>query len=192
MTLSGFAQLIGEMEPTDAQLVRRVLDGDVDAFAPLVDRYHDRLARYAVRMIGDREDAEEALQDTFLRAYRALDRYRDEERFGGWLFRILVNQCRSVLARRQRRAELLAGARWDPPAVAAAPDAEEGELREELARALAELPAPAREAVLLRYAEELTYEEMASITGSGVSALKMRVQRACARLRSLLLEVDRV
>ncbi|HEX6057859.1 MAG TPA: RNA polymerase sigma factor [Gemmatimonadaceae bacterium] len=187
------------MEPTDTQLVRRVLDGDVDAFAPLVDRYHDRLARYAVRMLGDREDAEEALQDTFLRAYRALDRYRDEERFGGWLFRILVNQCRSVVARRQRRAELLAGARWDPPAVAAAPDAEgegegegEGELREELARALAELPAPAREAVLLRYAEELTYEEMASITGSGVSALKMRVQRACARLRSLLLEVDRV
>jgi RNA polymerase sigma-70 factor (ECF subfamily) len=178
--------------PTDAQLVRRVLDGDVDAFAPLVDRYHDRLARYAVRMIGDREDAEEALQDAFLRAYRALHRYRDEERFGGWLFRILVNQCRTVVARRQRRAALLAGAPWEPPEATAPPDAEEGELREELERALAELPPPAREALLLRYAEELTYEEMATITGSGVSALKMRVRRACARLRSLLLEVHRV
>lgn len=180
------------MLPSDADLVRAVLDGDVEAFAPLVDRYHDRLARYAVRMLGDREDAEEALQDTFLRAYRALEHYRDEERFGGWLFRILVNQCRSVLARRQRRAELLAGARWDPPALVVDPDAGETELREELERALAELPAPAREVLLLRYAEELTYEEIATITGSGVSALKMRVQRACARLRSLLLEVDRV
>lgn len=180
------------MHPSDADLVRAVLDGDVEAFAPLVDRYHDRLARYAVRMLGDREDAEEALQDTFLRAYRALDRYRDEERFGGWLFRILVNQCRTVLARRQRRAELLASARWDPPALASDPEMEESGLREELERALAELPAPAREALLLRYAEELTYEEIATITGSGISALKMRVQRACAKLRSLLLEVDRV
>ena len=179
------------MPLSDAQLVRRVLDGDVDAFAPLVDRHHDRLARYAARMIGDREDAEEAVQDAFLRAFRALDRYREEERFGGWLFRILVNQCRSILIRRQRRAELLAAAPWEPPTAIVAPD-DDGALREELERALAELPAESREAVLLRYAEELTYEEMAAITGSGVSALKMRVQRACARLRSLLLEVDRV
>jgi RNA polymerase sigma-70 factor (ECF subfamily) len=178
------------MPPSDAQLVRRVLDGDVDAFAPLVDRYHDRLARYAVRMVGDREDAEEAVQDAFLRAFRALDRYRDDERFGGWLFRILVNQCRSLVIRRQRRAALLAAAPWEPPAVA--PPDEDGALHEELERALAELTPEAREAVLLRYAEELTYEEMAAITGTGVSALKMRVQRACARLRSLLLEVDRV
>lgn len=180
------------MQPTDAELVRLVLGGDAEAFAPLVDRYHDRLARYAVRMLGDREDAEEALQDTFLRAYRALERYRDEERFGGWLFRILVNQCRSVLARRQRRATLLAEAAWDLPASVAPPDGEGHELREELERALAELPAPAREVLILRYAEELSYEEIAAITGTGVSALKMRVQRACARLRSLLLEVDRV
>jgi RNA polymerase sigma-70 factor (ECF subfamily) len=179
------------MPLSDAQLVRRVLDGDVDAFAPLVDRYHHRFARYAVRMIGDREDAEEAVQDAFLRAFRALDRYREEERFGGWLFRILVNQCRSVVAKRQRRAELLAAALWEPPVAAGVPGEEE-ELHEELDRALAELPPDAREAVLLRYAEELTYDEIAAITGSGVSALKMRVQRACARLRSLLLEVDRV
>ena len=179
------------MEPTDAQLVRRVLDGDVDAFAPLVDRYHDRLARYAVRMIGDREDAEEALQDTFLRAFRALDRYREEERFGGWLFRILVNQCRSVVARRQRRAALLAAAPWDPPA-AIEPGDDDAALREELERALAELPPASREALLLRYADELSYEEIATITGSGISALKMRVRRACERLRSLLLEVYRV
>ena len=179
------------MPLSDAQLVRCVLDGDVEAFAPLVDRYHDRFARYAARLIGDREDAEEAVQDAFLRAYRALGRYREEERFGGWLFRILVNQCRSVVVRRQRRAELLAAAPWEPPTTAAPPE-DDGALREELERALAELSAESREAVLLRFAEELTYEEMAAITGTGVSALKMRVRRACARLRALLLEVDRV
>src|ERR671933_2520417 len=88
---------------TDAAAVRRVLAGDADAFAILVDRYYDRYARYAVHMLGSREDAEEALQDAFLRAYRSLDRYEERERFAAWLFRIVVNQCRTLAARPRRR-----------------------------------------------------------------------------------------
>src|SRR5690348_13337798 len=87
----------------DAADVRRVLNGDVDAYAALVDRYYDRCARFAIRMLGNRDDAEDALQATFLRAYRALGKYQERDRFSAWLYRILVNQCRSIAARRSHR-----------------------------------------------------------------------------------------
>src|SRR5215210_8389420 len=94
-----------DVELADAELVRRVLAGNVDAYAALVARYRDRYARYAVHMLGSREDAEEALQDAFVRAYRSLARCEDPERFGSWLFRILVNRCRTAGARRVRRGQ---------------------------------------------------------------------------------------
>src|SRR3954471_8586980 len=89
--------------PTDGQIVARVLAGDVDAYALLVARYRDRLGRYAFHMLGSREDAEEALQDAFVRAYRSLGRCDDPEKFGAWLFRILLNRCRTSGARGSRR-----------------------------------------------------------------------------------------
>src|SRR6266508_3422082 len=91
---------------SDADLVRRVLAGDSGAYAGLVARYRDRLGRYAVHMLGDQEDAEEALQDAFVRGYRSLARCNDPERFGAWLYGILVNRCRTAGARAARRARL--------------------------------------------------------------------------------------
>src|SRR5215831_17497284 len=78
----------------DAEFVRRVRAGDQAAYAVLVARYRARLGRYAVHMLGDRDDAEEALQDAFVRAYRSIARCKDDARFGAWLFGILVNRCR--------------------------------------------------------------------------------------------------
>src|SRR5438270_625858 len=93
---------------SDVEAVRRVLGGDTAAYATLVARYRDRLARYAVHMLGNREDAEEALQDAFVRAYRSLERCDDPARFGAWLYGILVNRCRTTGARAARRARVLA------------------------------------------------------------------------------------
>lgn len=175
------------MTAADAQIVRAVLGGDTEAFGVLVDRYQERCLRLALHITGSREDAEDAVQESFLRAYRFLGGYREREKFAAWLYRILVNQCRTLLARRQRLE--LPMYEWERDAAAApGPGAEEGALRAELARALAVLTADQREAVVLRFAEDLTYDEMSAITGLGVSALKMRVQRACTRLRQLLLE----
>src|SRR6266705_690917 len=81
---------------SDAALVRRVQTGDTGAYADLVARYRDRLGRYALHMLGNREDAEEVLQDAFVRAYRSLARCDDPERFGAWLYGILVNRCRTA------------------------------------------------------------------------------------------------
>src|SRR6184192_3503863 len=167
----------------DAADVQRVLSGDVDAYAKLVDRYYDRCARFAVRMLGNRDDAEDALQVTFVRAYRALDRYQERDRFSAWLYRILVNQCRSIAARRAHREKVFVR---EEALLLNAPDRSTswtGEDEEFVQRVLNELDPLLREAFLLKYVEELSYEEMAALTGAGVSALKMRVKRACDRLR---------
>ena len=176
----------------DSAIVPRVLDGDVEVYAVLVDRYRDRLYRFAVNMLGDRDDAEEAVQDAFVRGFRALASCRDPNRFDGWLFRILVNRCRTHGARRRRRAMTFVE---DTTALDQVPSRETSpeELDEwstAVTLALAALPTEQREAFLLKYVEERSYDEMAAVTGVGVSALKMRVKRAAARLRDLLADSE--
>jgi RNA polymerase sigma-70 factor (ECF subfamily) len=173
----------------DAAVVARVLAGDSGAYAILVARYRAQYGRYAVRMLGSREDAEEAMQDAFVRAYRSLAKCDDPERFGPWFFRILANRCRTAGTRRGRREKTFVSdelalhtASEDHPAEATA-------WREEIDRALARLDDEQREAFLLKHVEDLGYDEMAEVTGVGVSALKMRVKRACERLRVLLHDV---
>src|SRR5213079_1282840 len=167
-----------------------ILRGDVEAYAQLVARYRDRYARYALHMLGNREDAEEALQDAFTRAYRSLARCEDPERFGAWLFRILVNRCRTVGARRGRRARTFVSDEGALLEAAHDHPAERNAWREEIDRALQRLRPEQREAFLLKYVEDMGYDEMSRLTGVGVSALKMRVMRACERLRELLGEVQ--
>ncbi len=171
------------MDQTVADLVTRVLEADADAFAQLVAVYRPQFGRYAYRMLGNREDAEEALQDTFVRAYQAIMACRDRARFGAWAFTILVNRCRTVRQRvmRRDRPRVFGEAALDAAAVDH--PAERHFEREEVNRALATLPPDQREAFLLKHVEELPYDEMANLTGSSVSALKMRVKRACERLR---------
>jgi len=167
----------------DAADVRRVLAGDVDAYTKLVDRYYDRCARFAIRMLGNRDDAEDALQATFLRAYRALGKYQEQDKFSAWLYQILTNQCRSFAVRRAHRDRMFV---HEEALLLNAPDATpnwSGEQEEFVQRVLNELDPLLREAFLLKYVEELSYEEMSELTGAGVSALKMRVKRACERLR---------
>ncbi len=171
---------------TDAEAINRVLDGDPNAFAVLVGRYGDACARFARRMLGNRVDAEDAVQDSFLRAYRALGAYRHRDRFRAWLFRIVANQCRTVLDRRRRERRWLVTDEQAAASVGVESGAGRAEARDGLERALALLDPLLREALLLKHGEELEYSEMAEITGASVSALKMRVKRACDVVRPAL------
>jgi RNA polymerase sigma-70 factor (ECF subfamily) len=178
--------------PTDAEVIRRVLAGEAEAFGILVARHRDRFARFALHMLGNREDAEEALQDAFVRSYRSLARCADLDRFDAWLYRILSNRCRTARTRRRRREQTFVS---DPIAIERAvghSHSEASEWREEIARALAQLPPEQREAFLLKHVEELSYEEMVALSGVGLSALKMRVKRACERLHLLLRESEKL
>jgi RNA polymerase sigma-70 factor (ECF subfamily) len=168
---------------TDGELVSRALRGDARSFTELADRHAPSCLRYATRMLGDRFQAEEVTQDALLRAYKALARYDERMPFRTWLFAILINRCRTARVqhiRRQRRF-VSDDASLDGMAVASGADAVE--LRVHIERALDTLSADQREAFLLRHVEQLEYEEIAAMTGAGVSALKMRVKRACERLR---------
>ena len=171
---------------TDAMLVRRVLEGDTAAFTTLVDRHAAACTRFAMRMLGNREDAEDATQETFLRAYRSLARYEERHTFRTWLFQILINRCRTAAVRRQRRHRMFL---VDANALAEAsvrPAAEASDIRAELQRAIDARDPEQREAFLLKHVEQLSYDEMAAATGIGVSALKMRVKRACDRMQWML------
>jgi RNA polymerase sigma-70 factor (ECF subfamily) len=173
------------VNPSDAEIVRQVRAGNVEAFGVLVERHHDALGRYALHLLGNRTDAEDVLQETFVRAFRAIHTYEERERFRPWLLRILVNRCRSAAARSTAALDVP----LDPETLVWEPGENPLEvmaLREELARALAQLPGEQREAVALRFGDELSFEEMSTITGAGISALKMRVRRGCDRLRALL------
>lgn len=177
---------------TDATLVRRVLDGDPRAFTILVDRHLQPCLRFATRMLGGRHDAEDVTQEALLRAYRALATYDPAGSFRTWLFAILVNRCRTSLLQRSRYVRRVVTDEDAMHNAVSGDDAAATELRIEIERALGLLEPDQREAFLLKHVEQLGYDEMAAVTGAGVSALKMRVKRACERLQELLGEVNDV
>jgi RNA polymerase sigma-70 factor (ECF subfamily) len=135
------------------------------------------------------EDAEEAVQDAFVRVYDALPRFDERYRFEPWLFRILANRCRTARSRRRRLESVVTFADVVPE-LAVGPESDEV-AREEMWAHLDALRMDQREAFLLHYIEGMSYEDMAVATGVGVSALKMRVKRACDLLRARMLEVHR-
>lgn len=179
---AGGAGVSPVVTPSDADLVMRSRDGDRAAFAALVTRYRGRFLRFAHHMLGNQEDAEEAVQDALVRAWKALSQC-DPQRFGAWAHRILLNRCRTRAVRghwfRRRRVDLHH---------AEVMGVQDQDLfwREEINRALEQLPVDQREAFLLKHVDEMTYEDMSSMTGASVPALKMRVSRACDRLRAQL------
>jgi RNA polymerase sigma-70 factor (ECF subfamily) len=170
----------------DAALTARMLEGDVEAFAALVDRHYDDMARFACRMLGNSHDAEDAIQETFLSALGALPRYRERGMLRAWLYRILINQCRILLRGRRRRERHVTGDGDAESVAVAAPSRDAFDLHDALQLSLNEIPPLLREAFLLKYGEELDYHEMARLTGTSVPALKMRVKRACDALRPML------
>jgi RNA polymerase sigma-70 factor, ECF subfamily len=166
----------------DSDLIARVRQGDVAAFDALVGRHADACWRFAFRLLGHRADAEDAVQESWLRVCRALPRYREQSQFKSWLFQILVNECRTARERRSRERRRIID---DPTALQlASAGADHADLHDALQRGLGRLDADQREAVLLKLGEGLEYDEMARITGSSVSALKMRVLRGRQALRS--------
>jgi RNA polymerase sigma-70 factor (ECF subfamily) len=173
----------------DPTLPLRAKAGDRQAFALLVDATYPRALRFALHMVANREDAEEAVQDTFVRVYHNLQRFRDDARFEPWLFRILANRCRTLLAKRARHTAVIQYGEL-PDGVGATVDAER-DWTEEVYKVLDTLPADQREAFLLRHVEDMPYEDIAAITGVGLSALRMRVKRACDTLRARLTEMMR-
>lgn len=175
--------------PLPRETLRRARAGDPVAFAQLVRTYYPRCLRFAQHLLSNREDAEECVQDTFVRVHRALHRYEERERFDAWLFRILANRCRTA-RRRVTRWRLFHSADLDRVTPTSAARVDGFVARDEIWHALNVLTEEQRESFLLRHVEGLSYEEIAAAAGIAVTAVRMRVSRACARLRDAISEAD--
>ncbi|PYP11273.1 MAG: RNA polymerase subunit sigma-70 [Gemmatimonadetes bacterium] len=176
-----------ETQVTDGDIVRAVLAGDRERYAQLVERYRDRYARYAARMLGSVDAAEDAVQDAFVRAFDQLAQCKDPNKFVGWFFLILRNRC--FAERRRSRAEASLEAA-DSVAAADRTDggAETAERRRALQLALLALTPDQREVFVLKHVEGLSYGEIAERLSTSIPSLKMRMHRAYDKLREELRE----
>src|SRR5213596_3507489 len=149
---------------TDGEIVRAVLAGDVERFAVLVCPYRDRYARYATRMLGSGDAAEDAVQDALVRAFDHLADCREPDKFAGWLFLILRNRCFAERRRRQRQERPL-DSTDEMFASSDRPDGayEQVERARALERALQHLTPEQREVFVLKHMEGLAYEEIAGV-----------------------------
>ncbi len=179
------------------RLVALARSGEVPAFEALVAEYEGRIYNMSYRMLGNAEDARDAAQDTFLKAYSSLDRFRGDSSFSTWLYRIAKNACLDMLRKRGRGTvysldeplgtedgemeRQLPGDLPDPEDAAL-----DSEIREAVADAIAGLPPHHRAIIVLRDIEELTYEEIAEVLEVELGTVKSRLYRARAALsRSL-------
>ena len=182
------------MEESDAALVTRAREGDQDAFRLLVERHSVRLFQLAFRMTGNEQDAEDLVQETFLRAYKQLNRFQSRAGLGTWLYRIAAN-CSLDLLRRQKRRGEQETVEFDSeeafPAIlsdAPAPDQQvyHGEVRQKVESVMRELTPMERTAFVLRHFEGLSIEEIGSALGVGPGATKQSIFRAVQKMRRAL------
>jgi len=162
--------------------VKAVLRGETTAFSPLVDQYKIPVYNLAFRMLGNSEDAEDAAQETFLRAYSQLRSYDPERKFSSWLLSITAHYCIDQLRRRRfswLSIDVVDGLDWlwadsnQPEQTAIA-----GEDRDEVRQLLHILPAKYRLVLVLRYWYDLSYQEIAEVTHMSEAAVKTRLHRA--------------
>jgi RNA polymerase sigma-70 factor (ECF subfamily) len=173
----------------DSRTITRAKLGDIGAFTEIVEAYYGRCLRFAGAMLRNPDEAEDVVQETFVRLYRALPRYEERQRFESWLFQILGNCCRTANTVHRRESARVVGDEATLSQVASNDDASreaESHWSDTVRQALAELPEYNREIFLLHYVEEFSYEEIERMTGVRQSALKMRVKRASDALRSRL------
>jgi RNA polymerase sigma-70 factor (ECF subfamily) len=182
----------------DAALVERAQSGDSSAFDELARRYAGRVFHLTRRILGDHDDAEDALQETFLSAYRGLKGFKREAKFSTWIFRIATNAA--LMRLRKRRPDVVSldqpvptdgeseGTPLELPDWSRTPDQDliDQETREAMDQAVAELPAELATVFLLRDVEGMSNEEAAEATGLSLAAAKSRLHRARLFLRDRL------
>jgi len=174
----------------EATWIQQAQRGDMDAFARLVSLYQAPVYNLAYRMLGEQMEAEDAAQETFLRAFRNLSRYDPTRPFRNWILSIAANYCVDRIRRRRPAVALDDEATsealgMDPSDAVAA-----WETQERVQRLMMRLSAEDRAAVTLRYWYDCSYEEMAQILGTTVSAVKSRLHRARLSLAQMMEESD--
>ena len=179
-------------------VIRRVQNGDANAFEALVSAYEKNVYNLALRMMGNAQDAEDMAQEAFLKAYNSLPSFRGDSKFSVWLYRIVSNVCLDQLRKKSKRPTVSLSmededgeeTQLDLPDTAQSPEEvlEKKLTREAVRRGLAQLPEDARQILLLREIQGLSYEEIGETLGLEAGTVKSRIFRARKRLCAFLLE----
>ncbi|MEO8206887.1 MAG: sigma-70 family RNA polymerase sigma factor [Chthoniobacterales bacterium] len=181
-------------EADDIALMLRVKDGDLDAFHALVQGYQYRVVGTVTRMLGNEEGSEDIAQQVFLRVWKSARTYKPTAKFNTWLMTITRNLVFNEIRRRSRHPTQSLNLEFDdrpqqyedPTVSSPAEQMQEKELQAAIDAAIAALPEQQRMAVVLRRYEELSYDEIAAILSTSVSAVKSMLFRARAELREHL------
>jgi RNA polymerase sigma-70 factor (ECF subfamily) len=177
------------MGRSDEELVRACQAGESSAFDILVARWEDKIRGAAYRLLGSQEEAQDAAQEAFLKAYRGLPRFKQEARFSSWLYQIALNLCRDRLRRRKGRTmvslEVLeeVGPVIPGGGPAALDLVQQQDLARTVRRAIGELSEEQREVVILKEYQGLTFLEIAQALDLPVSTVKTRLYRGLGQLR---------
>ena len=175
---------------TDSQVVQASLDGDARAFSELVSRYDQRLLNFVYRTIGDRERAQDLVQETFVRVYRHLQRFDQDKKFSTWIYTIASNLAKNELRNRSRNPLILFQTikkswdsdhrplEWEDTQYKPDDLFRKRHLRQKVEEAVKQLPEHHRIVFVLREMEGKTYEEIADITGCNLGTVKSRLNRA--------------
>jgi RNA polymerase sigma-70 factor (ECF subfamily) len=176
----------------DNALAARLKDGDLRALDELMERHKHELFRLALRFLGNRAEAEEAVQDAFLRAYQRIHSFEGRARLSTWLYRLCVNLCLNRQERGMKRKKIFAENESAERAWKAEEhDYSQTERAERVHAALAQLPAVPRLAVSLYYLEGFACGEIAEILDKPVNTVKTILARSRERLKELLAEYER-
>jgi RNA polymerase sigma-70 factor, ECF subfamily len=177
-------------ELTDSEVVQAFLDGDERAFGELVRRYDNRLVNFVYRTLGDRERAQDLVQETFVRVYRHLERFDQSKKFSTWIYTIASNLAKNELRNRSRNPLVLFQTikqhwdadhrplEWEDSQYKPDDLYRKRFLKEKVDEAVAQLPEHHRIVFVLRELEGKTYEEIADITGVNLGTVKSRLNRA--------------
>jgi len=183
---------------TEEQLIKRCKNGDRDAFNELVVKYQDKVINMAYGMLSNRDDAFDAAQETFIKAYRGMGTFAEKSSFNTWLYRILANVCKDMLRKRQRTIKVVsihddidddAGPTQIPDTAPTPEEAvERTALQNEVWQALAKLKGDQRDIIVCFDMQGLSYEETAAALDCPVGTVKSRLNRARNALRKILSE----
>ena len=177
------------MPTADEEIVRLVLAGDKRAFGELVERHKDKAMTLALRMLRNREEAEEALQDAFVRAHHALLRFEWKASFSTWLYRIVYNVCATSLGKRSETVHVSLNDEdeqtLDVPSEEPAPDAvyESREIREAVTEEIERLPETYVGILTLFFVNDLSYDQIVEVSGLPLATVKVRLFRGRLLLR---------
>lgn len=180
----------GNMELSDEMLVERARENDPDAFKRLVDKHKTKIYSIAYRLLGNHSDADDLAQETFIRAYRGLGKFKGQSSFSTWLYRIMVNCCMDLWRRRKQRSrdlQLDEALLVENQGGEGARDAAElRELQSAVAEAIDSLPPKHRMALVLHEFDDMTHEDVARAMGCSVGTARSRLHYARAKMQQKL------